>query len=176
MRLRISRWSSCASANSVRAVNQVGAAPGDLVAILEALKLSSDQLRRSKTDIGKYGIPKWYLIAAVCALEGPFFSFTYDGKPSAELLPAWKMTKTDRKIDDQRVERESYEDRSGPRDAWRRGRAGGKEVRFARELRGEARHAEQHAQQAEADPNRGLSRKRADDSARCYAERPTGFA
>jgi alpha-galactosidase len=35
----------------------------------------------------------------------PFFSFTYDGKPSAELLPTWKMTKAEKKIDENRVER-----------------------------------------------------------------------
>ena len=37
--------------------------------------------------------------------EPPFFSFTYDGKPSAELLPTWKKSETSRKLDDQRTER-----------------------------------------------------------------------
>jgi alpha-galactosidase len=34
----------------------------------------------------------------------PFFSFTYDGKPSAELLNTWKFDKTSRKLDDNRIE------------------------------------------------------------------------
>ena len=37
--------------------------------------------------------------------QQPFFSFTYDGKPSAELLATWKKTQTSRKLDDQRTER-----------------------------------------------------------------------
>jgi alpha-L-fucosidase len=35
----------------------------------------------------------------------PFFSFTYDGKPSADLLSQWKATQTSRQLDDQRTER-----------------------------------------------------------------------
>jgi alpha-galactosidase len=37
--------------------------------------------------------------------EEPFFSFTYDGKPSAELLAQWERKRTNRKIDDERTER-----------------------------------------------------------------------
>ena len=37
----------------------------------------------------------------------PFFSFTYDGKPSAELLGLWKKSQSGRKLDDQRTERTS---------------------------------------------------------------------
>jgi alpha-galactosidase len=33
-----------------------------------------------------------------------FFSFTYDGKPSAQLLGAWTLKRTSRPLDDQRVE------------------------------------------------------------------------
>jgi alpha-galactosidase len=35
----------------------------------------------------------------------PFFSFIYDGKPSAELLSQWKKTQTSRQLDEQRTER-----------------------------------------------------------------------
>jgi alpha-galactosidase len=35
---------------------------------------------------------------------GPFFSFTYGGKPSAELLPTWDCKRTKRALDDQRTE------------------------------------------------------------------------
>ena len=34
----------------------------------------------------------------------PFFSFTYDGRPSAELLKTWKFEKAARKLDEQRTE------------------------------------------------------------------------
>ena len=34
----------------------------------------------------------------------PFFSFTYDGKPSAELLGTWKLKRASRPLDDQRTE------------------------------------------------------------------------
>jgi alpha-galactosidase len=34
----------------------------------------------------------------------PFFSFTYDGKPSAELLKTWKLERGTRKLDDCRTE------------------------------------------------------------------------
>lgn len=34
----------------------------------------------------------------------PFFSFTYDGKPSAELLPTWKCQRASRTLDAQRTE------------------------------------------------------------------------
>ena len=34
----------------------------------------------------------------------PFFSFTYDGKPSAELLKTWKSERSTRQIDDARTE------------------------------------------------------------------------
>ena len=34
----------------------------------------------------------------------PFFSFTYDGKPSAELLKTWKLDRATRKLDDKRTE------------------------------------------------------------------------
>jgi alpha-galactosidase len=33
----------------------------------------------------------------------PFFSFTYDGKPSTELLSQWKKSQTSKKLDDQRT-------------------------------------------------------------------------
>jgi len=36
---------------------------------------------------------------------GPFFSFTYDGKPSAELLGQWKPKRASRQLDDRRTER-----------------------------------------------------------------------
>ncbi|MBN2022871.1 MAG: alpha-galactosidase [Pirellulales bacterium] len=35
----------------------------------------------------------------------PFFSFTYDGKPSAELLPNWEVRRASRAIDDHKTER-----------------------------------------------------------------------
>lgn len=35
----------------------------------------------------------------------PFFSFTYDGRPSAELLGQWPLKRTDRKLDQHRAER-----------------------------------------------------------------------
>ena len=35
----------------------------------------------------------------------PFFSFTYDGKPSAELLGQWNLTQTTRRLGGQRTER-----------------------------------------------------------------------
>ncbi len=35
----------------------------------------------------------------------PYFSFTYDGKPSTEVLDEWKKDQTNRKLDDQRTER-----------------------------------------------------------------------
>lgn len=35
----------------------------------------------------------------------PFFSFTYGGKPSAELLKSWNLERTSRTLDDQRKER-----------------------------------------------------------------------
>jgi alpha-galactosidase len=35
----------------------------------------------------------------------PFFSFTYDGKPSADLLGQWERTQTSRQLDAQRTER-----------------------------------------------------------------------
>lgn len=34
----------------------------------------------------------------------PFFSFTYDGKPAAEVLATWKLERAARQLDDQRVE------------------------------------------------------------------------
>jgi alpha-galactosidase len=37
--------------------------------------------------------------------EDTFFSFIYDGKPSVELLNAWKRSQTSRKLDDHRTER-----------------------------------------------------------------------
>lgn len=37
--------------------------------------------------------------------DGPLFSFTYRGKPAAELLPLWKCIATSRRLDDQRIER-----------------------------------------------------------------------
>jgi alpha-galactosidase len=36
---------------------------------------------------------------------GPFFSFTYGGKPSAELLKTWELKRVTRKLDDTRTER-----------------------------------------------------------------------
>ena len=36
--------------------------------------------------------------------EPPPFSFTYDGRPSAELLPTWGAKREDKKLDDQRTE------------------------------------------------------------------------
>ncbi|MCX7425241.1 MAG: alpha-galactosidase [Planctomycetia bacterium] len=46
---------------------------------------------------------------AAAAFEGspaamPFFSFTYDGKPSAELLKTWDLKRASRQLDAQRVE------------------------------------------------------------------------
>jgi alpha-galactosidase len=35
----------------------------------------------------------------------PFFSFTYDGRPSAELLKTWKLERATRQLDDMRTER-----------------------------------------------------------------------
>ncbi len=35
----------------------------------------------------------------------PFFTFTYDGKPSAELLKTWDLKRASQKLDDKRVER-----------------------------------------------------------------------
>ena len=35
----------------------------------------------------------------------PFFSFTYDGHPSAELLSTWKTERASRRLDDQRTQR-----------------------------------------------------------------------
>ncbi|MEI6564932.1 MAG: alpha-galactosidase [bacterium] len=37
--------------------------------------------------------------------DEPLFSFTYDGKGGAELLPGWKPERSSRKLDDQRTER-----------------------------------------------------------------------
>jgi alpha-galactosidase len=37
--------------------------------------------------------------------SGPFFSFTYDGKPSAELLGTWKKEQTVKKLDENRIQR-----------------------------------------------------------------------
>ena len=37
--------------------------------------------------------------------DAPPFSFTYGGKPSAELLKKWKQTRTEKKLDKNRVER-----------------------------------------------------------------------
>ena len=37
--------------------------------------------------------------------DEPLFSFTYDGKGGAELLPGWKQERSSRKLDDQRTER-----------------------------------------------------------------------
>ena len=37
--------------------------------------------------------------------DEPFFSFTYAGKSSAELLPQWKPERSSRKLDGQRTER-----------------------------------------------------------------------
>ena len=34
----------------------------------------------------------------------PFFSFTYDGQPSAELLKTWDLQRTARKVDECRTE------------------------------------------------------------------------
>lgn len=39
-----------------------------------------------------------------CSVD-PFFSFTYDGKPSTELLKTWELKRSSRKLDDQRTER-----------------------------------------------------------------------
>jgi alpha-galactosidase len=39
-----------------------------------------------------------------CGL-GPFFSFTYDGKPSSELLKTWKLERSSRTLDERRTER-----------------------------------------------------------------------
>ena len=35
----------------------------------------------------------------------PVFSFSYDGKPAAELLKTWELTRASRKLDDQRMQR-----------------------------------------------------------------------
>ena len=35
---------------------------------------------------------------------GPFFSFTYDGKPSAEVMKTWELKRATRRLDDQRTE------------------------------------------------------------------------
>lgn len=37
--------------------------------------------------------------------EQPFFSFIYDGKPSADLLETWKKSQTSQKLDDRRTQR-----------------------------------------------------------------------
>jgi len=37
--------------------------------------------------------------------DEPLFSFSYDGKGGAELLPGWKQERSSRKLDDQRTER-----------------------------------------------------------------------
>jgi alpha-galactosidase len=34
----------------------------------------------------------------------PFFSFTYDGRPSAELLKTWELNRSSQKLDDQRTQ------------------------------------------------------------------------
>ena len=34
----------------------------------------------------------------------PFFSFTYDAKPSAELLKTWELKRASRQLDDKRTE------------------------------------------------------------------------
>ena len=34
----------------------------------------------------------------------PFFSFTYDGKPSAELLKTWELKQSSQKLDDKRTQ------------------------------------------------------------------------
>ena len=36
---------------------------------------------------------------------GPLFSFTYDGKPSAEVLKTWELKRASRELDSQRTER-----------------------------------------------------------------------
>jgi alpha-galactosidase len=38
------------------------------------------------------------------SLEGPFFSFTYDGKPSSDLLSKWELKRSQRKLDEHRTE------------------------------------------------------------------------
>ena len=47
----------------------------------------------------------------------PFFSFTYDGKPSAELLRTWELKRASRQLDDQRTRAHAHlhrsEDRAG---------------------------------------------------------------
>jgi hypothetical protein len=42
--------------------------------------------------------------AAAGQTAGPWFSFTYGGRPSAELLKTWKLTRARRTLDNQRTE------------------------------------------------------------------------
>ena len=44
-------------------------------------------------------------VAATDEAKGvPFFSFTYDGKPSAEVLKTWELKRTTRPLDERRTE------------------------------------------------------------------------
>jgi alpha-galactosidase len=47
---------------------------------------------------------RWAAARLETAAE-PFFSFTYDGAPSAKLLGGWKIERSTRRLDDQRTER-----------------------------------------------------------------------
>jgi alpha-galactosidase len=70
-----------------------------LISPLKAVSPTADEMSVAKTWVEKLDkLPQ-------TTDASPFFSFTYDGKSSAELLPAWKMTKAEKKIDENRVER-----------------------------------------------------------------------
>ena len=59
-----------------------------------AVSPSADELAKSR---------QWAAAKFETGVE-PFFSFTYDGKPSAELLKTWEAKRASRTLDDRRTE------------------------------------------------------------------------
>ena len=82
-----------------------------LLGIIALTWLSSAQIAKGVTatasEIGE--ARQWMAAHFEAPPQGheaePFFSFTYDGKPSAELLKTWKVDRATRRIDENRTER-----------------------------------------------------------------------
>ena len=79
----------------------MNAAPAILGALLLTVPLNAATVTPEEMRTAH----QWVAANLVEAEDGPAFSFTYDGRPSSELLPAWKMDRKSRKLDANRTER-----------------------------------------------------------------------
>ncbi len=79
------------------AVQAVCAVSPTAAEMAEARRLGGGEVRGCRAYGTLPGGPRWLQL-------GPFFSFTYGGKPSAELLKTWELKRASRQIDAQRTE------------------------------------------------------------------------